>query len=130
MKKYLSMTGNGKSLIDGIDWKIGDKLRVTDALQINASLKDGIYDVVNIASDGTPVIHTDFDGALYFLGYDMRYIERVTDEGEYEMSDAELGEPSEASSAESPNVTLSEIYEEICDMKAMIGRLIRNGGDE
>ena len=51
--------------------------------------------------------------------------ESLAEFDKYEMSNAELGEPSE-----SPNVTLSEIYEEICDMKAMIGRLIRNGGDE
>jgi hypothetical protein len=48
----------------------------------------------------------------------------LADYEEYEMSDVELGEPSE-----SPNVTLSEVYEELLDMKAMIGRLIRNGGE-
>ena len=38
---------------------------------------------------------------------------------------AELGEPS----CECDCGTLSEIYEELLDIKAMIGRLIRNGGE-
>jgi hypothetical protein len=85
-------------------------------------LRNGdIYDVMDIDFDGTPIVG---DEELYFNPPEMQYVERVTDEEDTERN-AELGEPS----ADCNCVTLSEIYDEIVDMKAMIGRLIRNGGD-
>lgn len=45
-------------------------------------------------------------------------------EPEYEMSDAELGEPSADCNCE---CDCGNLAEELADIKAMIGRLIRNG---
>lgn len=113
-------------------WETGDKLRVINNRGIDGGsiLTNGyVYDVVAVDSDDLPVIEPYGDGTYFYFVYrEMQFVERVEDTvftEDYEMSDAELGEPSE-----SPNVTLSEIYEELLDMKAMIGRLIRNGGDE
>lgn len=41
---------------------------------------------------------------------------------------AELGEPSEGCDCNCEQLT--EIYEGISDIKSMIGRLLRNGGEE
>lgn len=112
----------------GMKWEIGEKLRVINANAIleGYALKDGqVYEVISVDSDGLPVIYPEPYGDFSFISREMAYIERAFDEEDTERN-TELGEPS----ADCNCVTLSEIYDEIVDMKAMIGRLIRNGGDE
>lgn len=111
-------------------WKIGDKLRIKDASKIYGDgIKTGhVYEVVHVNDDGTPEIDIgDIDGlALCFYEEEMPYVARVEDTvftEDYEIN-TELGEPS----AECNCAVLTEIAEELTDIKAMIGRLLRNGG--
>jgi hypothetical protein len=108
-------------------WETGEKIRIVYPLEIAGGYylrNSKYYDITDVHSTYITVLDDEFE-AMNIHSDEWVCIEKFVDDFEYEMSDAELGEPSE-----SPNVTLSEIYEGICDMKAMIGRLIRNGGDE
>lgn len=105
-------------------WEIGDRLRVLDAQKINGGhvlVDGGIYHVGFVFSDGTLLIDALVDTGLYLAESEMQYVERV-----YESSDTELGEPS----AECNCATLTEIVEELTDIKAMIGRLLKRGETE
>jgi len=111
-----------------MEWKIGDKLRILDASNIitySARIEDGgVYDVINVASDDTPLIRVN-KGNVYISEGEMPYVERVTESEDY-VRNTELGEPSADCNCEQ----LAEIREELTDIKSMIGRLLQREQSE
>lgn len=124
-----------------MEWETGAKMRIlnADAIINGEGLTDGeIYEVISIDTEGLPVIETEEYSVFEFLAKEMQYVERVltavdyaeiarrAELGSYGLSDvernAELGQPSESCECD-----YGTIAEELADIKAMIGRLLRNG---
>ena len=111
--------------------RYGDVIKVLANTEIShgMTLTNGrTYDIRRATEYGVHIV--DDRGESFIVPKSqLHYTEIVKEDdgmGEDTERNAELGEPS----ADCNCVTLSEIYEEVLDMKAMIGRLIRNGGDE
>lgn len=110
------------------EWKVGDILRILDIKRVIGVgiSQNGIYDVTAVDPDGTPIIAVEGGyGDLGFELSEMPYVERVFYNEATTARNVELGEPSPECNCEA----LTDIREELTDIKAMIGRLLRNGGD-
>lgn len=130
-------------------WKTGDKLRLSSSRIFNEGIKHlthgRIYDVITftetVGGHASEILIKDgFDDVFTVKALDFRFLERIEEDNrdefyenryigsrseDYEMSNTELGEPSADCNCEQ----LAEIREELTDIKSMIGRLLRNGGD-
>ncbi len=117
-----------------MNWKIGDSIRILNNYRIIGGAyclsSGGIYEIEDVTEEGV-VITDDCDSSMTLTYSDLKSVEIVKDtvlgadhDAEYEEEfarNAELGEPSpECNCAE-----LSDIREELTDIKSMIGRLLQ-----